>query len=102
VHRARWHTRCLAEEPDQCAQPTRLLQFEIEANAFLRGMVRRIAGTLLLVGTGRLSESGFAELLSSREISRAGAPVSACGLCLWCVRYDDEGECSGRDGRNHL
>lgn len=66
-----------------------LLQFEIEANAFLRGMVRRIVGTLLAVGTGFLTVKGFAEVLASREISRAGAPAAACGLCLWQVRYAD-------------
>jgi len=63
-------------------------QFEIEANAFLRGMVRRVVGTLLAVGGGMLSVEGFAEILASREISRAAPPAPACGLCLWQVHYD--------------
>jgi len=69
------------------AERTEFLQFEIEANAFLRGMVRRIVGTLLLVGIGRLTATDFFGILEGCDISRAGAPAPACGLCLWCVRY---------------
>jgi len=70
----------------------KLVQFEIEANAFLRGMVRRIVGTLVLVGTGSLTPAGFSEILESREIRRSGAPAPASGLCLWRVRYGQNGE----------
>lgn len=64
-----------------------LLQFEIEANAFLRGMVRRLVGTLLQVGSGTLTVDDFVDILASQEIARAGVPAPACGLCLWHVRY---------------
>jgi len=96
VHRARWRVRDAAT--GGCDDPSviRLSQFEIEANAFLRGMVRRIVGTLLLVGSGLLTEAGFAEILALRDISRAAAPVPAHGLCLWCVRYDNDRSC-GQD-----
>jgi tRNA pseudouridine38-40 synthase len=63
------------------------LFFEIEANAFLFRMVRSIVGTLLWVGQGRLSPDGFAEILASRERSRAGQTAPAHGLCLIQVRY---------------
>lgn len=65
----------------------KLLAFEIEANAFLRGMVRRAVGTLLLVGKGSLGVEEFASILESRDLSRAAPPVPACGLCLWQVKY---------------
>ena len=68
-----------------------MLSFSIEANAFLRGMVRRIVGTLLLVGQGRMSAAAFGEILLSRDISRAAPPAPPQGLCLWRVRYNDEG-----------
>lgn len=68
----------------------KLLRFEIEANAFLRRMVRRIVGTLLLVGGGSLSPAAFSEILESREIRRAGPPVPGSGLCLWRVGYDGD------------
>ena len=65
-----------------------LLQFEIEANACLRGMVRRIVGTLLRVGERSLSPQGFGEILASCDISQAAPQAPAHGLCLWRVSYD--------------
>lgn len=64
-----------------------LVVFEIQADAFLRGMVRRIVGTLLRVGAGDLRGEGFEAILSARDIALAAAPVPACGLCLWRVSY---------------
>jgi len=64
------------------------LWFRIEANAFLRGMVRRIVGTLLYVGQGLLEASDVADILDSRDIGRACPPAAARGLCLWQVDYE--------------
>ncbi len=61
--------------------------FEFTANGFLTGMVRRLVGTLLLVGWGRLSVEGFAQILASRNEAHPGASVPACGLCLTEVTY---------------
>lgn len=63
-------------------------QFQIEANGFLRGMVRRMVGTLLEVGTGARGATAVEELLRAPERSEAGPPAPARGLCLWAVRYD--------------
>ncbi|NLG50432.1 MAG: tRNA pseudouridine(38-40) synthase TruA [Chloroflexi bacterium] len=87
VHRATWR-RVAADSGCFDKMPTELLQFEIEANAFLRGMVRRVVGTLVLVGIGALSVTEFNDILLSRDISRAGPPAPACGLCLKSVRYE--------------
>ena len=65
-----------------------LLRFEIEANAFLRGMVRGIVGTLLWVGRGKIDADRFGEVLRSRDRSQAGPSAPARGLCLVAVRYD--------------
>jgi tRNA pseudouridine38-40 synthase len=59
---------------------------ELEANAFLYRMVRRIVGTVLQVGKGRLSVAEFAEVLAKRR--RAGDAVPPRGLCLIKVKYD--------------
>ncbi len=61
--------------------------FHIVANGFLRGMVRRIVGTLLDVGRDALTPEQFGEILGEREINRASAPAPACGLTLWRVNY---------------
>lgn len=60
---------------------------ELEADAFLRAMVRRIVGNLLLVGTGELSVEGFAQLLSLRHRHTPAVAVPARGLCLVRVNY---------------
>jgi tRNA pseudouridine38-40 synthase len=63
------------------------LHFEIEANAFLRRMVRTVVGTLLAVGAGRQSVESVAEVLAARDRSLAAPPAPACGLCLIEVKY---------------
>ncbi|MBI2325557.1 MAG: tRNA pseudouridine(38-40) synthase TruA [Chloroflexi bacterium] len=65
-----------------------LLRFEIEANGFLRGMVRAIVGTLLWVGTGHTPVERIAGIVASKDRSRAGPNAPAAGLCLVAVRYD--------------
>jgi tRNA pseudouridine38-40 synthase len=59
---------------------------EIEANAFLYRMVRRIVGTLLLVGKGTLSVEQFRQVLAKQR--RAGQSVPPQGLCLIAVNYE--------------
>jgi tRNA pseudouridine38-40 synthase len=63
-------------------------RFEIEADAFLRGMVRGIVGTLLWVGRGKTSVDRFAEILRSGDRAQAGPSAPAQGLCLIKVDYD--------------
>jgi tRNA pseudouridine38-40 synthase len=58
---------------------------EIEANAFLYRMMRRLVGTLLLVGKGKLAPAGIREVLAKKQ--RAGQAVPPQGLCLIKVKY---------------
>ena len=66
-----------------------LLRFEIEADAFLRGMVRAIVGTLLWVGSGKIGVERFGEVVRSKDRSLAGPSAPAKGLCLTRVEYGD-------------
>jgi tRNA pseudouridine38-40 synthase len=59
---------------------------DLEANAFLYRMVRRIVGTLLLVGKGALSVGEFHAVLEKQR--RAGESVPPQGLCLVAVKYE--------------
>lgn len=61
--------------------------FDVEANAFLRRMMRGLTGTLLLVGQGRLAPTAVAELLATRTRSQSGPSVPAHGLWLLKVTY---------------
>jgi tRNA pseudouridine38-40 synthase len=66
-----------------------VLRFEIEADAFLRGMVRGIVGTLLWAGRGKMATGRVAEVLEARDRALAGPSAPAKGLCLVAVRYGD-------------
>jgi len=65
-----------------------LINFEIEANAFLYRMVRSIVGMLVLVGWGQVSVEEFEALLRSRDRSLVKQVAPAQGLCLMRVDYD--------------
>jgi len=64
--------------------------FYVSANRFLRGMVRAIVGTLLEVGTGKLTVQQFANIIASRDRRRAGRSVPAKGLFLTKVIYPEQ------------
>lgn len=64
-----------------------MLEFDITANRFLRGMVRSVVGTMLDVGSGKTSLKGFQAIIDSRDRKKAGANVPAHGLYLTRVRY---------------
>jgi len=65
------------------------LRFRITADAFLRGMVRGIVGTLLWVGRGKIDAAAFEAILASRDRARGGPSAPANGLCLIAVEYGD-------------
>ncbi len=64
--------------------------FDVTGNAFLRGMVRSIVGTLLLVGLGQWPVERVSAILAAGSRAVAAPPASACGLCLMRVDYDSE------------
>ncbi len=70
-------------------QEGELLVFYISANRFLRGMVRAIVGTLLDVGTGKISVDDFKSIIDSKNRKMAGMNVEPYGLFLTRVLYPD-------------
>ena len=63
------------------------LSFQIEANGFLRYMVRNIVGTLVEVGLGKITSDDFQTILLSRDRNRAGITAPPHGLFLVNVKY---------------
>jgi tRNA pseudouridine38-40 synthase len=63
--------------------------FDIEANAFLPQMVRRITGALVRVGRGSLDAEEFAAILRRAHQGTLGPTAPAHGLCLQRVEYDE-------------
>tara|TARA_B100000427_G_scaffold314911_1_gene308519 strand:- start:291 stop:1061 length:771 start_codon:yes stop_codon:yes gene_type:complete len=66
------------------------IQIVIEADRFLRNMVRAIVGTLTMVGKGKLSQEEFQDVINSCDRSKAGKSAPACGLYLARVKYPVE------------
>ncbi len=63
------------------------LIFYVTADRFLRNMVRAMVGTLLEVGTGKLSLEDVNSIIKSGDRSKAGVSVPAKGLSLVRVVY---------------
>jgi tRNA pseudouridine38-40 synthase len=75
LHSAKWFSK------------NELLIFEIKADRFLRNMVRSLVGTILELGVGKISIDEFEKIINSKDRSKAGFSVPACGLYLKRVEY---------------
>lgn len=64
--------------------------FEIEADRFLRNMVRAIVGTLLLVGRGKMTLDGFRAVIENKARGEAGDSAMGEALFLVDVKYPDD------------
>lgn len=63
------------------------LVYTVEANGFLRYMVRTIVGTLIMVGRGRLKPEHIDDLFQQKKRTLASPSAPARGLCLVWVIY---------------
>ena len=81
ILRAEWHEKAAV------LGEGRLLELWIEADAFMRSMVRVLVGTMLEVAGGRHSLEDFAGLLEGAPREGAGDTAQAHGLHLASVRY---------------
>ena len=61
--------------------------FEIEANRFLQHLVRCLAGTMIEVAIGRMTEERFGEILDEKNSAAKVFRAPARGLCLEKVSY---------------
>lgn len=64
--------------------------FTIQADRFLRNMVRSIVGTLLQAGRGRLNESEFLQIIAAKDRSAAGESAPSHALFLEKVDYPED------------
>lgn len=71
----------------QWAMEKECLVYHVQADRFLRGMVRALTGTMLKVGRGKLSLDEFRGVIESRDCTKAHFDVPAHGLFLIQVHY---------------
>jgi len=69
-------------------EESQLLVYHITGNRFLRHMVRRLAGSMIMVATGQLNFSDFTTLLEKNEVIHKGYSAPAKGLILESVAYE--------------
>ncbi len=79
IHHAGWEER-----------EDNVLVFTIEADRFLRNMVRAIVGTLLDVGYHKITLDDVKTIISGKDRSNAGASAPAHGLYLTRITYPKE------------
>ena len=82
VTMAEWRSHALADP-----FPGELLEFWVEADAFMRHMVRVLVGTMLEAAGGRRPVEDFEALLRGAPRERAGETAPSHGLYLAAVRY---------------
>lgn len=77
----------------------RLLVYKVEANRFLRGMVRGLVGTMLKVGRGQIGIRELRDIFEGKDCTKADFTTPAHGLFLEKVRYGgDLGAVLGQKG----
>lgn len=84
------HTNFCRIDRAEFEQKEDLLLFHIQADRFLRGMVRAIVGSLIWVGVGRWSLEDFRQAIEAQDRSAAGPAADAKGLFLVKVAYQDQ------------
>lgn len=65
------------------------LHFVIQADRFLRNMVRAIVGTMIEIGLGKINIEDLHTIIKSKNRSEAGFSVPAHGLYLTHVEYPE-------------
>ena len=63
--------------------------YVVRGKSFLRYMVRKIMGTLVEVGRGKLRPEDIPKLFEMRDRSKSGPTMPPRGLCLAAVEYPD-------------
>jgi tRNA pseudouridine38-40 synthase len=71
------------------AQEGDCLIYKVKANRFLRGMVKGLVGTMLLVGKKKINLDEFTSIITAKDCTKADFSVSSDGLFLMNVAYTE-------------
>ncbi|MFW6095518.1 MAG: tRNA pseudouridine(38-40) synthase TruA, partial [Bacteroidota bacterium] len=70
-------------------EDTEEIVFTIQADRFLRNMVRAIVGTMIDLGRGKININQFRDIIERKDRCRAGYSVPPNGLFLTDITYPD-------------
>jgi tRNA pseudouridine38-40 synthase len=73
--------------------------YVVRGRSFMRHMVRKMVGTLVEVGRGKLAAADLPELFALRDRSKSGPTMPPQGLCLENVEYPDPVNSLGLSGK---
>ena len=77
------------------------LHYVVEANRFLRGMVRGLVGTQLKAARGHYDLDGFREIIDAKDCTKADFSVAGHGLYLEQVNYPENSLTALKDERGY-
>ncbi|MFC1981504.1 tRNA pseudouridine(38-40) synthase TruA [Chloroflexota bacterium] len=66
-----------------------MVALNMVANSFLPHQVRNTAGSLIKVGSGKMTVDEFHGIVEAKTPGRAGPTAPACGLCLMRINYPE-------------
>jgi tRNA pseudouridine38-40 synthase len=89
VTRVIYRSELLCSRGDDASSPAEQWVYVVRGRSFLRYMVRKMMGTLVDVGRGRLKSADISKLFELRDRSKSGPTMPAHGLCLAQVEYPD-------------
>lgn len=78
---------CKIEKSEWNFEDTTII-YNVIANRFLRGMVKGLVGTMLRVGTSKISLNEFIKIIESRDCTGADFSPQSRGLFLCSVNYN--------------
>jgi tRNA pseudouridine38-40 synthase len=81
--------RMICRSELECHTEEREIVYVVTGKSFLRYMVRKIVGTLLEVGRGKLGVDEIPELFEARDRSRSGPTAPPEGLYLVSLKYPE-------------
>src|ERR1019366_2133088 len=98
ARRTIYRSEFLRRSESDFATPDEEWVYVVRGKSFLRYMVRKMVGTLVDVGRGKLTPDDIPALFALRDRSKSGPTMPPQGLCMAGVEYERTAEPAGDTG----
>lgn len=96
-----YRSECLRRPGSDPDTPAEEWVYVVRGKSFMRHMVRKMVGTLIEIGRGKLAARDIPELFALRDRSKSGPTMPPHGLCLEHVEYPDPADSLGSSDDRH-